>query len=69
MEEIHWLLGMEIKRDREACTIALSQKSYIESMVKQFNLEDVKPSAIPMDPNARLSVNQSPQTMREFAEM
>lgn len=32
--EIHWLLGIEIKRDRIKRTIMLRQKNYIEKILK-----------------------------------
>jgi hypothetical protein len=67
--EIHWLLGIEILRDRSTRTISLSQKSYIDSVLKRYGLEDAKPLAIPMDPNTKLSNTQSPVTTREYAEM
>ncbi|TFY50793.1 hypothetical protein EVG20_g11324 [Dentipellis fragilis] len=41
--ELHWLLGIEVKRDRDARTIHLSQHSYIDSIIRRFNLEDAKP--------------------------
>ena len=28
--DLHWILGMEIKCDRAACTISINQKAYIE---------------------------------------
>ena len=31
--ELHWILGIEVKRIRENRSIHLSQKSYIESML------------------------------------
>ena len=50
--EIHWLLGFEVQRDCAACTLSLSQKSYINSIVKHYALEDTKPLSTPMDPSA-----------------
>ena len=31
--ELHWLLGIEVKRDRETHTISLSQQSYIDAII------------------------------------
>ena len=67
--EIHWLLGFEVQHDRAACTLFLSQKSYINSIVKCYALEDTKPLSTPMDPSARLSKTNSPTTPQEFANM
>jgi hypothetical protein len=67
--EIHWLLGIEVKRNREQCTLSLSQKSYIASILRRYNLEDTKPLSIPMNPNVNLSSAQSPRTVEELAAM
>jgi hypothetical protein len=67
--EVHWLLGIEVHRDREALTLGLSQKSYIVSILKRFGFEDCKPLSMPMDPNVRLTSSQSPTTTMEIADM
>ena len=67
--EIHWLLGIEIKRDRAAHTISLSQRAYIDSLLSPYNLEDAKPVAIPMDPGLVLSISQCPATADEIRQM
>ena len=67
--EIHWLLGIEIRRDRENRALMMCQKSYIDSVIKRFGLEDAKPLASPMEPSAHLSNAQSPVTSREIADM
>jgi len=40
MGEIHWLLGVKIKRNRHTCTMSLSQKAYIITICTHFHLED-----------------------------
>jgi hypothetical protein len=67
--ELHWLLGIEIKRDREARTIHLSQRSYIDSILRRYGLDTLKPLSIPMETSTHLSSTQSPQTTREIALM
>ena len=69
MGELHWLLGIEVKRDREACTILLSQRSYIDSIVCHFGFKDLKPITTPMDLNAKLSTAQNPSTGAQYAAM
>jgi transposase InsO family protein len=64
-----WLLGIKITRNLEARTLALSQESYIDSILARFNFTDLKPLAAPMDPNIRFSKDQCPQTLQEAAEM
>lgn len=67
--EIHWLLGIEVKRNREEGKLMLSQRSYINSSLRHFGFEDAKPSSIPMDPSIHLSTDQSPKSTTEVARM
>ena len=48
MGEIHWILGFEVKRNRERCTISLSQVTYIRSMLKKYGFKNIKPYAAPI---------------------
>ena len=65
----NWLLGIKITRNLKVQSISLSQSSYIDSILMQFNFMDVKPSVIPMDPSIHLTKDQSPQTPEEIADM
>ena len=67
--EINWILGIAVKHDCGARTIALSQKSYINSILSHYGFKNIKPVAMPIDPSAHLSTSQSLKTAQEFAEM
>jgi hypothetical protein len=67
--ELHWMLGLEIRRDRDARTIHLSQRAYIDSILRRYNLDGLKPLSTPMDTQVRLSSDQAPSTTAEFAIM
>jgi hypothetical protein len=67
--ELHWILGIEIRRVRENRQIFLSQRSYIESTLRRYGFDDLKPLSMPMETNTRLSSAQSPSTTEEFAKM
>ncbi len=67
--ELHWLLGMEVKRDREARSIHLSQLSYIDSILCRHNLDEAKPLTTPMDPNIHLSTADCPASTANDALM
>ena len=41
MGEIHWMLGIKIRHDHDTRTIALSQQSYIESIISRYNFDDL----------------------------
>jgi hypothetical protein len=66
---IKWFLGFEIKRDRNARTIAINQRTYIENMVEKFRLTGAKPVTTPMDPGSQFSVDQSPSSLNQIAKM
>ncbi|PPQ83632.1 hypothetical protein CVT26_000950 [Gymnopilus dilepis] len=67
--ELHWILGIEIRRIREQRTIHLSQRSYLESTFRRYGIDNLKPVSMPMDPNSRLTSAQSPSTTEDFARM
>ena len=52
--ELHYCLGVEFERNSEAHTITMNQKSYIEEILKRFNLEECKPVGTPFDVNSKL---------------
>ncbi|CDO71000.1 hypothetical protein BN946_scf184844.g4 [Trametes cinnabarina] len=52
--EARWLLGYEIRRDRSACTVSLSQVAYIDTMLSRFNMTDAHPVSVPLDPHTNL---------------
>jgi hypothetical protein len=66
---IQWFLGFEIRRDRNARTISINQRAYIESMVDKFNLTNAKPVSTPMDVGATFSIQQSPSTVNQVERM
>jgi hypothetical protein len=67
--ELHWMLGVEIKRDRRAGTIHMSQCVYIDSILRCYNFDELKPLSMPMDPAIRLTADQAPATAAEHAIM
>ena len=67
--ELHWILGIEVRRIREDKRIMLSQRSYIDSILRRYGFDDAKPVSTPMDTNVCLSSAQSPSSMEEFVKM
>ena len=47
LEDINFLLGISMTRDHNG-TVTMHQKSYVEKMLKKFNMENSKPSSIPI---------------------
>jgi hypothetical protein len=49
------IVGIEITRSKDA--ISISQKCYIENILKQQGMQDANPVGMPMDPNKKLEPN------------
>ena len=69
MGEIHWMLGLEIRRNRDLRTISISQRSYIDSIITRYGFEDAKPLSIPIVANSTLSRNDCPTTTSDIGKM
>ena len=67
--ELHWLLGIEVTRNHEERTIALSQHSYLELITRRFGFDELKPVSSPMEPHTKLTNAQSPSTGAEYTAM
>ena len=46
--EASYILGIRIYRDRSKRLIGLSQDTYIDKVLKRFNMEEVKKEFLPM---------------------
>ena len=47
----------------------MSQHAYIDSIIRHYNFNDLKPLSMPMDPAIRLTSDQSPANAAEHAIM
>jgi len=63
--ELHYILGIQVKHDRTACTISLNQTTYIHNVLECFGMENLNPVSTPLNTKGRLSAAQSPQTKEE----
>jgi hypothetical protein len=66
---ISWLLGMEVNRNRKKGTLALSQTTYIDSLLRKFNMTDCKSVSVPLDPTVQLTRDQCPTTAEDIQDM
>ena len=55
LEELHYSLGLEFERNKEAGSITMNQKNYIEKVLKRFIMEECNPVITPFDANSILS--------------
>ena len=67
--EINHYLGMCIRRDRKRKVLMISQKSYLENVLKRFGMQDCKPVSTPIENAARyekLTDDEKPLNTREY---
>lgn len=62
-------MGIQILRDRPNGVLGLSQKTYIERVLKRFNMQSCSPGKAPIVNDDKLSKSQCPQDDLERAQM
>jgi len=67
--EAAYILGIKIYRDRSRRLIGLSQDTYIDKVLKRFNMEEAKKGFLPMSHGIHLSKSQCPTTTDEWDRM
>ncbi|CAL2269359.1 unnamed protein product [Prunus armeniaca] len=67
--EATYVLGIDISRNRENGLLGLSQRSYIEKVLKRFNMQDCAGNDVPIAKGDKLSIEQAPKTEPEKLEM
>jgi hypothetical protein len=63
------MLGIKVRQDHWVQTILLLQQSYIESILRHFGLETLKPLFTPFDMQVQLTSEQVPANAAKFAVM
>ena len=64
-----FVLGIQIHRDRSRGILGLSQKSYIEKILKRFGMHDCKLGDTPVAKEDKFSLSQCPKNNFEIKEM
>ena len=67
--EAAYILGIKIYRDRSKRLIGLSQDTYIDKVLKRFNMQDSKKGFLPMSHGVSLCKSQCPSTPDEQEKM
>ena len=67
--EAAYILGIKIYRDRSKRLIGLSQDTYIDKVLKRFNMEEAKKGFLPMSHGIHLSKTQCPTMTDERERM
>jgi hypothetical protein len=65
---LHWMLRVSIRR--EAKTLKISQAAYIRQILTRFELADIRPLSIPINPNVAIVANMGEAvSSHKFREM
>lgn len=56
--ELHFILGLQVKRDRSARTLRLNQKQYINTVLERFEMLDCKPAKSPLRSKTVMSLRK-----------
>ncbi|KAI5314285.1 hypothetical protein L3X38_043461 [Prunus dulcis] len=67
--EANYVLGIKISREKDRKLIGLSQKAYIEKILKRFNMKNCTGCDVPFSKGDKLNSEQSPKTEQERIEM
>ena len=67
--EAVYILGIKIYRGRSRRLLGLSQSTYIDKVLKRFNMSKAKKWFLPVSHGIRLSETQSPSTSDERSRM
>ena len=63
------ILEMEIRKDRDAKRLWLSQSGYVKKVLERFSMENAKLVSTPLVNHFRLSTSQCPKTVEEIEDM
>jgi hypothetical protein len=66
--DAHWILGTSIRHDEETRSVLISQKDYIESVARKFNVQNSKPIKSPIPLGIDFSSISRPETEEEKSE-
>jgi hypothetical protein len=67
--EASFILGIEIHRDRRKEVLGLSQKTYLEKVVKKFSMHACNPAPAPIVKGDKYESFQSPRNQYEIDQM
>ena len=69
LSDASFVLGIQIHQDQSQGILGLSQKSYIEKILKRFSQHDCKPGDTPVAKGEKFSLSQRPKNNFEIQEM
>lgn len=69
LRQAHFVLGIEIQRDGNKRTLGVSQKAYIDKVIKRFNMEKCSGGEMPIGKGDKLNSNHCPKNELERLSM
>ena len=69
MGEVHFVLGIEIVRDRSKKLLGLSQETYIKKILERLHMENSKPIDTPVEKGSALCLDQCLKIDKEKKHM
>jgi hypothetical protein len=67
--EASYVLGIQIHRDRRNGVLGLSQKAYLEKVLKKFNMHASKATPVPIQKGDKFGLFQCPRNQYEIDQM
>ena len=68
-DDASFVLGIKIHRDRSRGILGLSQRNYIDKVLKKFGMQNRKPGDTPVTKGDKFSLSQCPKINLEIQEM
>ena len=69
LSEASFVLGIEIHRDIRKGVLGLSQKAYVEKVLKKYSMQNCKPSPTPIVKGDRFGEFQCPRNQYEIDQI
>ena len=69
LDEASFVLGIEIHRDRRKKVLGLSEKAYLENILKKYSMHACKPSPTPIVKGDRFGEFQCPRNQYEIDQI
>jgi len=63
------VLGINIKREGQTGSMFLSQKKYVQELLKKFSMDNAKTVSTPLEPNMKITKEMCPKTNAEYSQM
>jgi hypothetical protein len=69
LDEASFILGIEIHQDRRNEVLGLSQKAYLEKVLKKYSMQNYKPSPAPIVKGDKFEKFQCPKNYYEIDQI